>query len=127
MFLLPTEGYLSNSVIPNDLSGALSDTLVLPVHNPRVKRMRVNGGFTSHHSKRAPHLLQADAVASVKRMRLAEPLPLAAFLSSDEHNVNADLSSMSAGSTFVQTLSSTVPKASDTVENGCLPGVAQGK
>ncbi len=83
IFMVPTEGVRSNSSIPNDLSGALSGTFVLPDHSPPAKRMRLNGGSSSsHQSKRAPHLLQADAAATVKRMRLAETLPLSVFLPS---------------------------------------------
>jgi hypothetical protein len=95
----------------------LSGTFVLPDHLPHVKRVRVNGVFSSHQSKRAPHLLQADAVASFKRMRLAEPLPLSAFLPTPVHTDTVGPSSSSAGLsvTFVQTQSSTVPEASDTL------------
>ena len=81
MFMVPTEGFFSNAMIPNDLSGDMRESFVLPDHLPQVKRIRVKGVFTSHQVKRAPHLLQADAVESVKRMRLAKPLPLSAFLS----------------------------------------------
>ena len=81
MFMVPTEGFCSNSLIPNDLSGALRDSFVLPGQFPHVKRVRVGGVFSSHQAKRAPHLLQADAVATFKRMRMAEPLPLSVFLS----------------------------------------------
>ncbi len=124
MFLLPTEGYLSNSVIPNDLSGSLSGTFVLPDLNPRVKRMRVIGGFTSQPSRRAPHLLQSDAVAIVKRMRLAEPLPLSMFLSSPMDSA-ASSSSAADHNLPVQIIpcvqthnSSPVSEASDTIYDG---------
>jgi hypothetical protein len=127
--LTPTENYTSNSrsdiallgsanqgvfkrkrtprkhEFPNDLKRAQSGSSVLTNHSAQSsKRVRFTGSTSLHqNTKRAPHLLQADAVASIKRMRSAEPLPLSAFLPShiridNAEFVNADLSSMSADS-----------------------------
>ncbi len=126
MFMVHTEGFCSNSLIPKDLSGAMRDSFVLPDHLPHVKRVRVSGVFSSHQSKRAPHLLQADAVASVKRMRSAEPLPLSAFLPSLVHTDNAEIVPSSASLTLVQLPSSTITMAVRTAQNRSPPGVAQG-
>jgi hypothetical protein len=76
--------------IPNDLGGASSGSFVLPGPTPHAKRIRFIGGTaSSHQHKRAPHLLQADAVATVKRMRQADPLPLSAFLPTGVYDLSS--------------------------------------
>ncbi len=150
--LTPTENYTSNSrsdiallgssnqgvfkrkrtprqhESPNDLKRAQSGSSVVPNHSPQSsKRVRFTGSTSLHqHSKRAPHLLQADAVASVKRMRSAEPLPLSAFLPSLVHTDNAEIVPSSASLTLVQLPSSTITMAVRTAHNRSPPGVAQG-
>jgi hypothetical protein len=61
--------------------------------------------LSDHDTKRAPHLISDDAVASVKRARIAESLPLSA-------------SSSSCGPLFVQPVSSVLNSSST---SACLP------
>ncbi len=107
-YLIPTENYTSNSRndiaslgsanqgvfkrkrtprkqdSTNNLKRAPSGSSVSVNHPAQSsKRVRFTGGSSMHQpTKRAPHLLCADAVASIKRLRSAEPLPLSAFLPS---------------------------------------------
>ncbi len=105
-YLIPTENYTSNSrndiatlgsanqgVFKRKRTPRKQDTITLLKRAPSgssvnppaqfSKRVRFTGGSSMHQpTKRAPHLLCADAVASVKRLRSAEPLPLSAFLPS---------------------------------------------
>ena len=78
--------------------------------------MRVNGVFSSHQSKRAPHLLQADAVASFKRLRLAEALPLSAFLPTPAHN-DTEGPSSSSGPRFLSSHMDTAASSSSAADH----------
>ncbi len=130
-YLIPTENYTSNSrndiatlgsanqgVFKRKRTPRKQDTITLlkrapsgsSVHPPAQfsKRVRFTGGSSMHQpTKRAPHLLCADAVASVKRLRSAEPLPLSAVLPS------CDLS-------FVQPVSLSSTSACHLSDQDCL-------